>query len=101
MKELAAAIQRAMKEKGHSLQEAADEMLSYKGWGTVSKGSVRAWSNGFLTNRPEQENWDAIAQYVGVHRYVVMGWLEVLEQGDVDTLLNRATGLYLSSPAAA
>ena len=103
MKELAAAILKAMREKDHSLQEAADEMASYKRRGTVSKGSVRAWSKGFLTKRPDEENWDAIARYIGVSRYVVMGWLDVLEPEDVDTLLNRATGLLLSSaiPVAA
>lgn len=97
MKELAAAIQKAILDKGHSLQDAADEMMSYKRKGTISKGSVRAWSKGFLTNRPAEENWDAIAQYIGVSRYVVMGWLDVLEPEDVDTLVNRGTGLYLGS----
>lgn len=96
MKELAAAILRVLTEKGHSFQDAADEMSAYKGR-SISKGSVSAWSKGFLTNRPAEENWDAIAQYVGVSRFEVMGWLEVLEPEDVDTLLNRAMGVLLRS----
>lgn len=83
MEKLAEALTRAMDEKGHSLREAAEEL-------DVAHNTVDHWRQGWVKGAPKWEHIQPLADYIGVNRVEILGWLGILEQPEVESLLASA-----------
>lgn len=79
MERLAKALQAEMESRGHSYREAATAM-------GVSSGSVVNWSKGWLVDNPRREHLEALADYLGVSLYHVLGMVGFLTDEQVKAL---------------
>ena len=79
MEQLAKALREEMDRRNHSFRDAGDEM-------GVSYNTVRNWSKGWVAHSPRMEHWQALAEYLGVPLYHVLGLVGILTEEQVDHL---------------
>lgn len=90
MEQLAKALRDEMARRQHSYRGAATAM-------GVSSGSVVNWSKGWIEESPRLRNLEALAKYLGVDFFVVLGYVGVLTESQVADLI-EAKGVYIGSP---
>jgi transcriptional regulator with XRE-family HTH domain len=76
---LAQALRQEMERRGHSYRDAARAM-------GVSSGSVVNWSKGWIEDNPRRRNLEALADYLGVAFYHVLGLVGFLTDDEVAAL---------------
>jgi hypothetical protein len=79
MEKLAQALRGAMLERNHSAHKAAAAM-------GVSATTVINWSKGWVARLPDPEHWPIIADYIGVPTFVLLEWVGLLNDEQVDLL---------------
>lgn len=84
VEQLAKALREEMGKRGHSYREAAMAM-------GVSSGSVVNWSKGWIEESPRTRNLEAMANYIGVPLYMILGWTGLLSPNQVE-MLQRIPG---------
>lgn len=77
MDRLAKALRAEMKRRDHSYRQAATEM-------GVASGTVVNWSKGWVEKAPRTEHWASLAKYLGVPMFVILGWLGLLTDEQVE-----------------
>lgn len=77
MEQLAKALRAEMERRGHSYREAAATM-------GVASGTVVNWSKGWVEKAPRVQHWPALAAYIGVPMFVILGWLDLLTDEQIE-----------------
>jgi transcriptional regulator with XRE-family HTH domain len=79
MEQLAKALRDEMERRNHSLRQAGLAM-------GVSQVTVRNWVNGWLSERPDTKSLRAIADYLGVSFFIILGWSGALTPEEIERL---------------
>lgn len=77
MEQLAKALRDEMARKGHSIRDAAGAM-------GVASGTVVNWSKGWVEKAPRVQHWKPLADYLGVPLFVILGWLDLLTEKQIE-----------------